>query len=86
MAARRRLLHRLLFEERIYVASHCTHTVDMLEKLPPGTGASGISATSKHKHVFDSLTYGLSSAVPSEMVRKNSPTATSSSGAVSILL
>ena len=86
VAARRRLLHRLLFEERIYVASHCTHTVDMLEKLPPGTGASGISATSKHKHVFDSLTYGLSSAVPSEMVRKNSPTATSSSGAVSILL
>lgn len=75
VSARRRLLHRLLFERRIFVASHCTATVDMLEKLPPGTGNSGVSSLSKHKHVFDSLTYALSSAVPSEMVRRSDPTA-----------
>lgn len=75
VAMRRRLLHRLLFERRIFVASHCKATVDMLEKLPPGTGSSGVASTSKHKHVFDSLTYALSSAVPSEMVRRNDPVA-----------
>lgn len=80
--SRKRLLHRLLFEERFYVAGHCKSTIDMLEKLPPGTGTSEVNSRSKHKHIFDSVTYALSSAVPTELVRRDEPTVRKASGVV----
>lgn len=70
VAARRDLLHRLLFEERIFVGSNCTNVKAMLEQIRPGKGADAIDKHSPHKHVFDALTYMLSCAVPNELNRK----------------
>jgi hypothetical protein len=71
VADRKNLLHRLLFEERIFVPSHCTHLKDMLELLPPGKGNQSVDPKSPHKHSFDALTYMLSCAVPNELNRSN---------------
>ena len=70
IASRRDLLHRLLFEERIFVGSNCTHVRSMLEQIRPGKGAEAIDKHSEHKHVFDALTYMLSCAVPNELNKR----------------
>lgn len=69
VAARRDLLHRLLFEERIFIGSNCENVKAMIEQIRPGR-ADAIDKNSEHKHVFDALTYMLSCAVPSELNRR----------------
>jgi hypothetical protein len=70
VAARRDLLHRLLFEQRIVVGSNCQRVQSMLEQIRPGTGTNAIDPHSEHKHIFDALTYMLSCAVPSELNKR----------------
>jgi hypothetical protein len=63
------LLRRLLFENRLYISgTKCPNIIEMLKSIKKGRGAlSVIQKESRHKHVFDALTYWLSSACLHEL-------------------
>lgn len=62
-----RILHRLLWEKRIYISASCTETIQMVKALrDTGVKAEPIGPR-KHKHPFDSLTYILISEEPSAL-------------------
>lgn len=59
-----RILHRLLWEERIFISAACPQTISMLKALKyTGTKVEPIGPR-RHKHAFDSLTYVLISEEP----------------------
>jgi len=67
--ARVRILHRLLWENRIFFSAQCTETIAMLKALRDmGTQVEPIGPR-KHKHAFDSLTYILISEEPTALER-----------------
>jgi len=61
--ARIRLVKNLLFEQRLFISAKCIHTIQMFKSLKAGKGAKAI-APSKHRHVFDSLSYLVGSEEP----------------------
>lgn len=64
-----RILHRLLWENRIFISAHCTETIAMIKALRNmGTKVEPVGPK-KHKHAFDSLTYILISEEPSSLER-----------------
>lgn len=59
----------LLNERRLLISAKCVNTIDMFKSLRRGTGAKIIAHT-KHRHVFDSLTYALASEEPALLVNE----------------
>jgi len=53
------ILHRLLFQNRIFISARCVRTIAMLGNLRRGKTKLDPVERSEHKHVFDSLTYAL---------------------------
>lgn len=53
------ILHRLLFQNRIYVSAKCVKTIEMLGAIRKGKTSVDPVERSDLKHVFDSLTYGI---------------------------
>jgi phage terminase large subunit len=79
VARRKDLLKRLLFEQRIYISPICKNVIEMLRAIKGKQGLP-IDPTSKHKHIFDALTYMLGYGIPdnngqqlSKMNRKPMP-------------
>ncbi len=66
------ILHRLLWERRIFFSAQCTDTITMVKALKAGSSKLEPVARSKHKHPFDSLTYILLNEEPSAL-EQNAP-------------
>ena len=60
------LLRKLLFQGRLYVSARCVETIKMLGSLKAGKTKMEPVERSELLHVFDSLTYALSSELVSE--------------------
>ena len=70
VARRRDLLKRLLFEQRLYVSPLCKNVLEMLRAIK-SKGSFPIDPESKHKHIFDALTYMLGYGIPDNNERND---------------
>lgn len=62
-----RILHRLLWENRLFVSASCPATIAMLKALKYTNIKADPIGPKRHKHLFDSLTYILMSEEPMAM-------------------
>lgn len=62
-----RILHRLLWEKRIYFSASCLDTIHMIKALRETGRKVDPIGPKKHKHAFDSLTYILLSEEPTAL-------------------
>lgn len=63
--ARVEMVHRLLYDKRLYISAACPITIQMIKALKRGTSkVEPISRVNGHIHVFDSLSYILMSEEP----------------------
>jgi PBSX family phage terminase large subunit len=68
------LVRRLLFQNRLFVSARCTETIKMLGSLKAGkTKMEPIARGTGMIHVFDSLSYALSSELVNELAETWSP-------------
>lgn len=61
------LVRRLLFQNRLFVSARCKATIQMLGSLKKGRTKMEPVEDSEMRHVFDSLTYALSSELINEL-------------------
>lgn len=96
--ARKDMLRRLMYENRIAISSRCTGVLEMCRHLPPRVSKvmrddlsgkeilvqDGIDKASKHKHAFDALTYMLGSCLPMNLSQTSSEKAVFRSHSMSL--
>lgn len=77
---RKDFLRRLLYENKIAISTRCIQTMNMLRFLPPRSIIEdshddkfrildGVNKLSKHKHIFDALTYLLTACMPNHLAK-----------------
>lgn len=67
---RRDLLKRMLAEQRLYISPLCKNVLDMIRSIK-SKNSFPIDPESKHKHIFDALTYMLGYGIPDNNERND---------------
>jgi len=66
IAMRKNLIRRLLHENRIYVSPLCSHVIEMFRAIR-SSKSMPIDPTSPLRHIFDAVSYWISTALPHEL-------------------
>lgn len=66
-----KLVHQLLFEQRLFFSGQCQNVLTSIRMLKKGDSAVEYVLINEHKHAFDALSYALISEAPIDLVLLN---------------